>query len=105
MTRVVRQRSEEQVRCGLITANPTERVALRGVRVRARLEGLSQRTVLEQTFLNLETNAIEAVYTFPLPDGAAVCGFEVITGDRVLTGRVEESDEAFDQYEHAISRG
>src|SRR5690242_3004455 len=105
MPRVVQQANREEVRWGLITRNPNERVALRGVRVRARLEGMSQRTVVEQTFVNQELTAIEAVYTFPLPDGAAVCGFEVITGDRVLTGRVEESDKALDQYEDAIADG
>ena len=70
---------------GLRTSRPTDRIALRGVRVRSRLSGMSQRTVVEQTFVNFERTAIEAVYTFPLPESAAVCGFEVITGDRVLT--------------------
>src|SRR6185312_6970619 len=82
-----------------------DNVALRGVHLRARLSGMSQRTTIEQTFVNLEPRAIEAVYTFPLPDGAAVCGFEVITGDHVLTGVIEESDKAVEQYESAISEG
>src|SRR5687767_7066291 len=89
----------------LITANPAHRVALRGVRLRSRLSGMSQRTTVEQTFVNLERQAIEAVYTFPLPDGAAVCGFEVVTGDRVLTGTIEEWERAIEQYEQAISEG
>jgi hypothetical protein len=46
--------------------------------------------VVEQTFVNLEPVAIEAIYTFPLPDDAAVCAFEVVTGDRVLTGVIDE---------------
>jgi len=73
----------------LRTANPSDRIALRGVRVRSRLTGMSQRTTLEQTFVNLESKPIEALYTFPLPEGAAVCGFQIITGDRVLTGEVD----------------
>src|SRR5581483_10438636 len=89
----------------LRTLNPNDRIALRGVRVRATLAGMSQRTVVEQTFVNRENRAIEAVYTFPLPDGAAVCGFEVITGDRVLTGAIEETDRAIEQYETAVSEG
>src|SRR3954452_15652067 len=86
-------------------ATPADRVALRGVRLRSRLSGMSQRTTVEQTFVNLEGRAIEAVYTFPLPESAAICGFEVITADRVLTGNVEEADRAIEQYEDAVSEG
>src|SRR4051812_33474661 len=89
----------------LHTANRADRIALRGVRLRSRLSGMSQRTTIEQTFINLENRAIEAVYTFPLPESAAVCGFEVITADRVLTGRIEEAEQAIEQYDDAISTG
>jgi Ca-activated chloride channel family protein len=84
---------------------PSHRIALRGVRLRARLSGMSQRTTVEQTYVNLERHAIEAVYTFPLPESAAVCGFEVVTGDRVLTGKVEEAERAVEKYEEAIGDG
>ena len=89
----------------LHTANASDRIALRGVRLRGRLTGMSLRVTLEQTFVNLEPRAIEAVYTFPLPEGAAVCGFEVVTADRVLTGQVEESDQAIERYEEAVDAG
>ncbi len=88
----------------LLSEKATDQVALRGVRVRSRLAGMSQRTQIEQTFVNLEDRAIEAVYTFPLPDGAAVCGFEVLTGDRVLTGQVEETDKAIEKVEAEVLR-
>ena len=96
---------DDIVGIGLRTRNPADRVALRGVRLRSRLTALCERTTIEQTFVNAERRSIEAVYTFPLPDGAAVCGFEVVTGDRVLTGVVEESNRAIAQYENAISEG
>src|SRR5689334_24904556 len=89
----------------LRTANPADRVALRGVRLRSRLSGMSQRTTVEQTFVNLERKAIEAVYTFPLPESAAVCGFEVVTADRVLTGQIEEIEHAIETYDKAIGAG
>ena len=81
------------------------RVALRGVRVTSRVGALSHRTTVEQTFVNEEPRAVEAVYTFPLPEQAAVCGFEVVTGDRVLTGKIEESEKAIEQYDDAIAQG
>jgi len=89
----------------LKTMNPADRVALRGVRMHAVLAAMSQKTVVEQTFLNREQHAIEAVYTFPLPDGAAVCAFEAITADRVLTGVIEETDDAIEKYESAVAAG
>jgi Ca-activated chloride channel family protein len=49
--------------------------------------------------------AIEAVYTFPLPEDAAVCGFEVITGDRVLTGELEELAKGMEHYDRAVAVG
>ena len=79
-----------------------QRVALRGARVKSRVSALSHRTTVEQTFVNEEPRAIEAVYSFPLPEQAAVCGFEVITGDRVLTGTIEESEKAIEQYDDAL---
>jgi Ca-activated chloride channel family protein len=84
---------------------PTAAIALRGVRLRCRLSGMSQRTTVEQTYVNLEREAIEAVYTFPLPESAAVCAFEVFTGDRVLTGEVEEVEKATEHYDDAIADG
>jgi Ca-activated chloride channel family protein len=89
----------------LRTANPHDKIALRGVRLLARLAGMSQRVTVEQTFVNLEPKPIEAVYTFPLPESAAVCGFEVVTADRLLTGTVEEAEQATEQYEAAVSEG
>jgi Ca-activated chloride channel family protein len=89
----------------LRTNNATDQIALRGVDVHAVLAGMSQRTTVRQTFVNLESKPIEAVYTFPVPDGAAVCGFEVITGDRVLTGEIDETEKATEMYENAIAAG
>jgi Ca-activated chloride channel family protein len=81
------------------------RVALRGVRINSRVSALCHRTTVEQTFVNHEPRAVEAVYTFPLPEQAAVCGFEVVTGDRVLTGTIEESEKAIERYDDAIAQG
>src|SRR3954469_13630703 len=99
------QLAEDCPRIALQTANPADRVALRGVRLLARVAGMSLKATLEQTFVNLEPRAIEAVYTFPLPESAAVCGFEVITADRVLSGTVEEAEQATEKYEDAVAEG
>ena len=89
----------------LVTANPSDRIALRGVRLNCRVAGISATATVEQTFVNLEDRAIEAVYTFPLPDGAAVCGFEVVFFDKVFTGVLDEADKAVERYDDAIADG
>src|SRR5687767_686754 len=89
----------------LRTRIPEQKIALRGVRLRSVVAALAERTIVEQTFVNQESEAIEAIYTFPLPDDAAVCHFEVVTGDRVLTGVVEETEQAIEKYDAAIDRG
>ena len=50
------------------------------------LDGFAVTTV-DQSFANPGERDLEAWYTFPLPEGAALCHFEAVTGDRVLTGQ------------------
>lgn len=89
----------------LHTANPSDQIALRALRLTSRVKGLCARSTLEQTFVNLEDRPIEALYAFPLPDNSAVCGFEVVFFDHVFTGAVEEIDRAIEQYDDALAAG
>lgn len=95
----------EPLHIELQSQNPADHVALRGVRLRGRIAGMSLKATVEQTFVNLEERAIEAIYTFPLAEGAAVCGFEVVFFDKVFTGMVEETDRAIEKYDDAIAQG
>ena len=81
------------------------KVALQGVRIRAHVAGFAQKTTIEQTFANLEEEPIEAIYNFPLPANAAVCAFEIITDDRILTGKIDEAETAAENYQAAIEGG
>jgi Ca-activated chloride channel family protein len=58
-----------------------------------------------QRYTNLEAVDVEAVYVFPLQEGAAVCGFSAQVGDRVIRGRVEEREKAFEVYDDAMAAG
>jgi len=81
------------------------RVPLVGVVARAEIRDYACRLVLSQRFRNDEDRPIEAVYKFPLDEGAAVCGFEVeIDGHRIV-GRVEEREKAFETYDEALAVG
>lgn len=87
------------------TKGTNAKVALQGVRIRAHVAGFAQKTTIEQTFANLEKKPIEAIYNFPLPANAAVCAFEIITDDRILTGKIDEAETAAENYQAAIEEG
>ena len=89
----------------LIATNTNRRLILRGIRVRSLLAAMGQKTTVEQTYFNPGKKAVEAQYTFPLPHGAAVCGVEVFTKNRVLTAQIEEQDTARQVYDQAIEKG
>jgi hypothetical protein len=80
-------------------------VPLLGVVARAEIRDYACRVVLSQRFRNDEDRPIEAVYKFPLDEGAAVCGFEVEIDGRRITGRVEEREKAFETYDEAMAKG
>jgi Ca-activated chloride channel family protein len=55
--------------------------------------------------VNREATPIEAIYVFPLDEGAAVCGFEAIVDGTLVIGEVKEREEAFRLYDEAMERG
>lgn len=83
----------------------TAPVPLVGVKIDVRVSGICSEVCLAQRFRNDEAHPIEAVYVFPLEEAAAVCGFSARVGDRVLHGRVEEREDAFEQYDDALIAG
>jgi Ca-activated chloride channel family protein len=91
-------------RAGLFTKQETP-VPLDGVSIDAELSTLCARVVVTQRFVNRETKPIEAVYVFPLDEGAAVCGFEAIIDGTLVVGEVKEREEAFRMYDEAMERG
>jgi len=80
-------------------------IPLDGVRVDAHLVGAVVEVTVTQRYRNTEQVPLEAVYVFPLEEGAAVCGFAARIGDRVVEGRVEEREEAFAAYDDAMADG
>ncbi len=89
---------------GLITASRTP-VPLTGVTVDAEISALCARVTVAQRYVNAEATPIEAVYLFPLPEGAAICAFEAIVDGTLVVGEVKEREEAFKIYDEAMERG
>lgn len=80
-------------------------LALQGVQVQGRLDGLLLRTTIQQRYRNTSGRLVETVYTFPLAHGASLLGLSVTLGDRKLAGAVIEKQEATQRYEQAIDEG
>jgi len=80
-------------------------IPLEDVEVQGNIIGRGAKIKILQRFRNVEDNPMEAVYKFPLPEGAAICGFKAVVDDRVIEGQIEERDKAFDLYDKALSDG
>ena len=80
-------------------------IPLTGVKAQADILGRGAKIKVSQRFSNRELSAIEAVYRFPLPEGAAICGFRALIDERVIQGRVEEREKAFEIYDSALVEG
>lgn len=80
-------------------------VPLAGVAIEAEISGLCARVAVAHRYVNCETTPIEAVYVFPLDEGAAVSGFEAIVDGTLVVGEVQERERAFETYDEAIELG
>jgi Ca-activated chloride channel family protein len=78
---------------------------LHGVKVEGDILGRAARVRVAQRFKNRETEALEAIYRFPLPEAAAVSSFKARIDGRLIAGRVEEREKAFEIYDKAIAGG
>ncbi len=62
-------------------------------------------TQITQHFINMESQAIEAVYTFPLPLESVLLDVLVKLDDKLIRGQIQKKAEAIEGYEGAISDG
>src|SRR5258708_6043115 len=73
--------------------------------VKAQISGFLSRVVVTQEFENPFKEKIEAVYTFPLPQEAAVDDMTMVVGERTVRGKILRREEAQAVYEAAKSNG
>ncbi|HIP76732.1 MAG TPA: hypothetical protein EYH12_06375 [Psychromonas hadalis] len=60
-------------------------------------------STLSQTFINNETESLEAVYQFPLPRDVGFVRLSVLLNDSLHVGKIVSKSSASEQYESAIS--
>jgi Ca-activated chloride channel family protein len=78
---------------------------LKHTAVDAQISGYAARVTVEQIFENPYSQAIEAVYTFPLSHSSAVDEMKMQIGSRTISGSIKKRDDAREEYQRARSEG
>ena len=78
---------------------------LKRTEVKAQISGFLSRVTVTQQFENPFTEKIEAVYTFPLPQNAAVDDMTMLIGDKTVRGKILKREEAQAVYDAAKAGG
>jgi Ca-activated chloride channel family protein len=97
--------SESSQAEGILFQQNGKAVPLKGVEIHGDIIGRGAKVKISQRFLNTEKKPIEAVYKFPLPENAAVCGFSALIDGRIIEGKIEEKEKAFELYDKALADG
>jgi Ca-activated chloride channel family protein len=97
----------EKIRFGMIVLPEKLRGAfpLERTRVTGQITGSLASILVEQHFRNGLTEPAEIEYLFPLPEKAAVFGFDLRIGERTIHGAIQETRQAREQYDLARQQG
>jgi Ca-activated chloride channel homolog len=87
------------------SGKPAGECPLKHTTVKAEVSGFISRVTVTQDFENPFPEKIEAVYTFPLPQEAAVDDLTMLIGDRKIKGKILRREEAQAAYAAAKELG
>ena len=87
------------------SGNKKAQCPLKQTTVKAQISGFLSRVNVTQEFENPFQENIEAVYTFPLPQNAAVDDMTMIVGERTVRGKILRRQEAQAVYDAAKTKG
>ena len=106
-TTVSAQTAEAPGSLTIVDAEGNRRSAfpLKHTEVKAEITGFISRVIVTQQFENPFHERIEAIYTFPLPQNAAVDDMTMLVGDRTIKGKILPREEAMAVYEAAKTSG
>lgn len=108
--RAARGTQEDSATPGQLTAldkdgRPGLLVPLKNTHVNVDIAGISARVTLLQTFKNDSRTPIEAVYTFPMSNDAAVDRMRMNVAGRLVVGTIKKREEARVIYDQARANG
>lgn len=97
-----------QSRCGLsITSESGDSTSapILATAVNMTVSGVAIRTLVKQSFTNPTNDWVEGIYSYPLPEGAAVNELRMRIGDREVLGEIHERERAEKKYTAAKITG
>ena len=77
-------------------------VPLKSVSIDSKIVNFVAEVCVTQTYVNVESHPIEAVYMFPIEEEAAVISFEAQVEKRIIATQVKEKEEARNDYDDAM---
>lgn len=80
-------------------------IPLKHTDIQANIIGPLAHVHVTQQFHNTHTKPLEAIYTFPLPEDAAVTDLTVTIGERIIKGTIRERQKAQEEYADARDAG
>ncbi|GEM_PF-4436726 len=80
-------------------------IPLTAIEFGAQIVGLFAQVKATQHFSNQNEKPIEAVYVFPLPEGASVNACSMKIGSKVVTAELQEQEIAREIYDNAVKSG
>jgi Ca-activated chloride channel homolog len=86
--------------------NPdVDRLPLKSTRAHVSISGVMADVTVTQVYKNEGHKPIEAVYVFPASTRAAVYGMKMIIGERTITAKIREREQARQEYNQAKQAG
>jgi hypothetical protein len=90
----------------VMSDDPTiDGLPLKSTDVKVNISGVIADVTVEQTYANVGTHPIEAIYIFPGSTSAAVYGMQMQVGQRILEAKIEEKNKAREIYTKAKEKG
>jgi len=80
-------------------------IPLQDVKITGEVYASFSRITITQLYQNTSSDNIEAIYTFPIPDTAAVLDFTARMGKRTVRSIIMEAEEALKTYHDAVEAG
>ncbi|OMH33917.1 marine proteobacterial sortase target protein [Motiliproteus sp. MSK22-1] len=85
--------------------NSIQSALLQQTRVHFSISGMLVRSSVSQSFRNDSNAWVEGIYSFPLPEKAAVDHLRMKVGERIIEGQIKERNQARKTYDKAKQRG
>lgn len=82
-----------------------DQLPLKSTSASVRIAGVIADVTVRQVYHNTGTRTLEAIYVFPGSTRAAVYGMTMTIGERVLTAKIREREQARREYEQARQEG